>query len=282
MYRRSITLVLGAVLLAAASLNVRAPAQESRQSAFANSAEKVLRGFNQPGVNYLLLDIRENAFLVQNWPAADRRVPVGSLVKPFTALADAESHEYKFPEYTCTGAATCWLPRGHGHLDLTRATAFSCNSYFTQLASQTTAVQVANITKRFGLSGPPVEASPAEMIGRYGTWRESPKTLALAYAELLRRRTQPGVRELVAGMAVAAHSGTAAEIAREASGIAVLAKTGTAPCTRAVRAPGDGWVIVAWPAEAPHYLLLVREHGKPGALAADLAGRMLRQLEPRR
>jgi hypothetical protein len=38
--------------------------------------------------------------------------------------------------------------------------------------------------------------------------------------------------------------------------------------------------MVAWPLDSPRYLLLVREHGVPGALAAKLAGRMLAALEP--
>lgn len=279
--KAAITAVLGLLLLATAHLGVRSTAQE-RESIFARSSAKLLsQDFSGADVNYLLLDIRQNLFIAERWPEADQAVPVGSLVKPFTGLAYAEAHAYRFPEHTCTGAETCWLPSGHGRLGVVRATALSCNSYYTQLASEVSAAQVAAVARRFGLSGPMPGADPAAMVGRNGTWRESPRAIALAYAELLRRRTQPGIRELVEGMTAAAHDGTAAEIERQAPGLAALAKTGTAPCTHKDHAPGDGWVMVAWPAEAPQYLLLVREHGKPGALASSTAGRMLRVLEPR-
>ena len=282
MRKWSIAALMGVALLATTQFNQRVTAQARPPNAFAQTTARLLsRNFNRPDVNYLLLDVRESVFIAQNWPDPDQAVPIGSLVKPFTGLAYAEGHAYKFPEHTCVGADTCWLPRGHGHLDVVRATAFSCNSYFTQIASEISSAQVVSVARRFGLNEPALTATPAEMIGRHGAWRESPRAIALAYAELLRRRTQPGVRELVEGMAGAARDGTASAIAHEAPGVAALAKTGTAPCTHSDHAPGDGWVVVAWPADQPQYLLLVRQHGRPGALASAMAGRMLRQLESR-
>jgi hypothetical protein len=111
-------------------------------------------------------------------------------------------------------------------------------------------------------------------------WRESPESLVRAYAMLLGRRSQPAIRNIADGMAESARVGTAAGLALQGLHQGFLAKTGTAPCTHAEHAPGDGFVVVAWPADLPRYLLLVRQHGVPGAQAAALAGRMLRTLEP--
>ena len=204
-------------------------------------------------------------------------MPAGSLVKPFTAIAYAESHHYRFPRHTCT-AGTCWLPQGHGELGIVGATAVSCNSYFIKLAGSVSATQVIAVARRFGLNGPGLQSSSEEMVGLHGVWLETPAAIARAYAELLRQRSQPGVRDIVEGMAQAPRNGTARGLTAAAPEFAVLAKTGTAYCTHQPHAPGDGFVVVAWPADAPRYLLLVREHGKPGAQAAFLAGRMLHAL----
>src|SRR5260221_550165 len=48
----------------------------------------------------------------------DLPIPVGSLTKPFLALAYARTHT-TFPHLPCKGSADrCWLPQGHGTLDL--------------------------------------------------------------------------------------------------------------------------------------------------------------------
>jgi cell division protein FtsI/penicillin-binding protein 2 len=96
----------------------------------------------------------------------------------------------------------------------------------------------------------------------------------------MERRLQPGIRKIAAGMAESAQAGTAEGIASQRLHESFLAKTGTAPCTHKERSSGDGFVIVAWHADFPRYLLLVRRHGRTGAQTAVLAGRMLRDLEP--
>lgn len=101
----------------------------------------------------------------------------------------------------------------------------------------------------------------------------------MAYLELMRRREQPGVRQIVAGMEQSAEHGTGAEVDRTLGRPEALVKTGTAPCTHARRAPGDGFVIALMPATDPEILLMVRVHGVPGAQAARNAGRMLSRME---
>lgn len=104
--------------------------------------------------------------------------------------------------------------------------------------------------------------------------------MARAYVELIRRRDEPGVRMVLDGMAQSARQGTGAEVDRALPYSDALAKTGTAPCTHARHAPGDGFTIVLAPADQPQILLLVRVHGVPGAQAARTAGQMLRRIEP--
>lgn len=277
---KSIAIVglLGGVVMSTGPCRVEAPAPGGLFSLTASG--KLARDFVSPDVSYLLYDLRSDRFIASRWSESDQPIPVGSLVKPFTALAYAESHEFRFPEYVCNGGSSCWLPKGHGKLGIERAVALSCNAYFAKLAVGAGGAQVTGVAQRFGLRGPGANAIPEAMAGRFGVWRESPEALVRAYAMLLGRRLQPGIREIVDGMALSAKEGTGDGISREHPRQAFLAKTGTAPCTHKERAPGDGFVIVAWPSDLPRYLLMVRQHGAPGAQASVLAGRMLRDLEP--
>lgn len=249
-------------------------------SLFARTAAQVLeREFSSPDVSYLLMEVRSRTIVAKRWENSDATIPVGSLVKPFTALAYAEGHSFRFPEFTCSPGA-CWYPRGHGKLGIVKAVAYSCNSYFINLARSVRASEVSGVAKRFGLDGPGDDASAEIMAGEHGVWRESPEALAKAYAELIGSRSQLGVREIVEGMAGSAKWGTALGLAKEAPQVVALAKTGTAPCTHKEHAPGDGFVMLAWPADSPQHLLLVRYHGHPGAQAAIVAGKMLHALQP--
>lgn len=255
-------------------------AHVSLSSPYLQNASRLLsRQFASPDVSYILLDIRSDKSIEAGWSDAGKALPAGSLVKPFTAVAYAESHDFHFPEQTCEGGSACWNPAGHGKLDIVHAIALSCNSYFSQLASRVSAVWVGEVSHRYGLAGPTVATTSAGLAGRYGEWRESPRALVRAYAELLSRGSQPGVGAILQGMAESAKSGTSMGASSSVSRIALLGKTGTAPCTHADHAPGDGFSLLAWPAETPHYILLVRLHSAPGAQAAVLAGKMVRALE---
>jgi cell division protein FtsI/penicillin-binding protein 2 len=270
----------------AVSLCSAAPSRHNPEAAvtddslFARTAATVLeKDFSEQDVSYLLMDVRSRAIVASRWDNSDAAIPVGSLVKPFTALAYAEGHSFRFPEFTCS-PRQCWNPRGHGKLGIVKAVAFSCNSYFINLAGGVRPVEVSGVARRFGLNGPGAGANSEAMAGEHGVWRESPEALARAYAELIGSRSQPGIREIVAGMADSAKWGTALALAKEAPNVAALSKTGTAPCTHKERAPGDGFVMVAWPVDSPQHVLLVRYHGHPGAQAAIVAGKMLHALQP--
>lgn len=243
------------------------------------ASEKLARDFSSADISYLFYDARSDRFIARKW-SESIQVPVGSLVKPFLALAYAETHDYRFPQHVCTGGNSCWLPKGHGNLGIVQAISLSCNSYFAELGSETGGAQVTSVARRFGLAGPGAIASPEEMAGGSGVWRELPESMVRAYAMLLGRKSQPGVRDIVDGMADSAKNGTASSLTRQGLHQSFLAKTGTAVCIHKAHAPADGFVVVAWPADFPRYILMVRQHGVPGAQAAVLAAHMLRDLEP--
>lgn len=256
-------------------------APPSAQSRFGQSTSQLLRNeFSQSDISYLLLDASTGAVLASNWKDLQAPIPLGSLVKPFTALAFAERHALRFPRHFCAGSsAGCWLPRGHGEMDLTHAIAFSCNSYFRFLTQSMTSADLAPIASEFGFEPPPADTSGPALAGLGDSWRVSPSKLAQAYLELARRRDQPGVQLLLEGMMESALIGTGAEVDRSLARTNALVKTGTAACTHRHRAPGDGFVVAMSPSDNPKILLMVRVHGVPGAKAAKVAGAMLHRLE---
>ena len=286
---RHIALFTSVFLLALlASSSSARPASPDRikgaeSSLFAQSAAETLNhDFPSRDISFLLLDARTGRTLTARWDRLDSPIPLGSLVKPFTALAYGEQQDFQYPAHTCRGTATgCWLPHGHGEVGLTSAIAYSCNSYFRMLTANLAAADVAPIATRFGIEPPDRDANGPALAGIGSRWRISPPRIALAYLELIRSREQQGVREVLAGMERSAQRGTGAEVDRALPFPNALVKTGTAPCTHSPRAPGDGFAIVLTPADQPEILLMVRVHGVPGAQAAKTAGQILRRIEGR-
>ena len=274
-------IALGFALFVTGQGEAGSPEPRRSESLFAQSAARKLAvDFAPAGVSFLLLDAQTGAVLASHWDDPEKPVPVGSLVKPFVALAYGEQHSFQYPTHVCRGAATgCWLPRGHGKVNLSSAIAHSCNSYFRALASGMTAAAVSPVATRIGLEIPSEDLRGAQLVGLGNHWSIAPLNVARAYLELLRRRDQPGVQQILAGMAAAAEEGTGAEVDRALAYQKALIKTGTASCTHARHAPGDGFTVALFPAERPEILLLVRVHGVPGAEAAKTAGKMLREIE---
>jgi cell division protein FtsI/penicillin-binding protein 2 len=247
---------------------------------FEQSAGQTLNRDFSNSVSYLLLDAQTGLVLASRWDQPEKPIPLGSLVKPFIALAYGEHHSYRYPKHFCRGTASgCWLPRGHGEVDLSSAIAHSCNSYFRNLAADLNAEDVSPIATRFGLEPPPRNTSGPALVGLGDRWAISPSSMARAYLELLRRRGQPGANEILAGMEESAEQGTGAGVDRALPYTDALVKTGTAACTHSEHAPGDGFTVALFPANQPRILLMVRVHGVPGAQAAKVAGEMLRRIE---
>jgi cell division protein FtsI/penicillin-binding protein 2 len=228
----------------------------------------------------LLLDARTGEMVAEHWPDARQPVPVGSLIKPFTAYFYAQGHG-EFPTVVCHGRGdACWLPRGHGRIGLERAIADSCNAYFLALG-RGMALEEANRMLAMYAFPPVNEKDKARALaGLDDNWRVAPVTIARAYLKLI-RESRRGARAaedeaILRGMEDSARVGTAREVE---SRYPVLAKTGTSACTHAPRASADGFTAVMYPADDPRLLLLVRRHGTTGAATAKLAGEMLRALE---
>ena len=255
--------------------------QNVRSTLFEQSAaQNLTRDFSSPDISFLLLDTQTGAVLTSRWDNPEKPIPVGSLVKPFAALAYGEQHGFHYPVHRCRGTATrCWLPGGHGQIDLTSAIAYSCNSYFRALTATLTSSDLSPTATRFALQLPPFGVSNSALFGVGDHWRISPLNMARAYVELLHRRGQPGVQQILVGMEKSAKQGTGAEVDRALPFPDALVKTGTAPCTHSIHAPGDGFTIALFPANQPKILLMVRVHGVPGAQAAKTAGAMLRRME---
>jgi cell division protein FtsI/penicillin-binding protein 2 len=220
-------------------------------------------------VNYIVVDVHTRQVVKQDWPGSEIPVPVGSLVKPFTALAASGA----FPEFVCRGAIDrCWFQKGHGPEQFRDALANSCNAYFLELAKNVDPHSLAVVAAKFGIP-PPTADTPEARIGLGRDWQIAPVALARAYCELTSRSVEPRVADILAGMKQAAESGTANAVGRGA-----LAKTGTAPCVAQRKHKGDGFTIILEPADAPRIAILVRVHGVPGAEAAKSAARLERSL----
>jgi len=267
----TLLLLLVVSLLATPALRAElAPAAvESAVAAACRQADISLRR-----VSWLLTDRHHDTVIASSWSDVAQPIPVGSLVKPFAALAYAQGHDYRYPVHECRGKQTrCWFSTGHGRIGIVEALAHSCNSYFRQLTREILPVQIEALAARFGLPAPPPEAPAKAYFGLGSDWRIAPLDLVRAYHELLRRSAQPAVGPILAGLHEAARGGTAAGLGEHAS----FAKTGTAPCTHTGLAPaadGDGFVILLAPPDQERATLMVRVHGVPGMVAAELGGRV--------
>lgn len=233
-----------------------------RDESFARLLERTL----PVETEYLLRRI-DGAAVALRWDSPREPAPLGSIVKPFVALAYGGAHGFRYPEFDCAG---CWLPRGHGRIGMAEAIVVSCNSYFEQLAAATPLEAVQREALRYALPMPR-EVTPGVLIGRYGTWRAKPAVVAAAYGELAARRDEVGVGLVLNAMMQCARRGTASGLRAR-----VAAKTGTVPCAHVNPATGDGLVVALFPSESPEFVLLLRAHAMPGAECARVAAPFFR------
>jgi cell division protein FtsI/penicillin-binding protein 2 len=248
------------------------PPAPAQPTLFAQSIRTALARAN-PGLEYLVLDLRTHEVLADSFASPSAPIPAGSLLKPFLALAYARTHNGTIPTVVCHGHPDrCWKPQGHGSIALTQAIAQSCNAYFLALARDLATADIPY------LPAPPANPTPETLIGLTPDWVIAPEALAQAYAALLAAPASPTHTAILAGMRESAQHGTAARIGAHPGG--VLAKTGTAPCIDPTcAANGDGLVLAAAPADRPTILVLVRRRATNGATTAASAGRILTQLE---
>jgi hypothetical protein len=265
--RSFFTIMILVLCLGQRTVPARAATQGLHEQA---SAALFARDFTDPDLSFLLLD--ENGHVIaQRWEHPGRDLPVGSLVKPFLAAAYGQTHPV-FPKFHCSGKKTCWLARGHGTLQISDAIAFSCNSYFHQLVANAGPdfIQALN---RYALH------NSAAAGNNFMRMTAAPALLAQAYLELTRHSRDVAVAPILGGLALSAQKGTGKAAGAVLPNVTVLAKTGTAPCTHVKKSSGDGFALVMVPADHPREVLLVRLHGRPGSIAAGVAGRMIAAVE---
>jgi len=84
-----------------------APDVASRSDSLRKQSTARLLEQRFPGqdLSYLLLDAQTGDLIAARWENASQPVPMGSLLKPFTALAYGEAHSFRYPEYVCRGQA---------------------------------------------------------------------------------------------------------------------------------------------------------------------------------
>ena len=226
--------------------------------------------------SYVLIDAATERVLDARWDDLERPVLVGSLIKPFTALAYADTHRFAYPTFACRGSADgCWLPAGHGRVGMAEAVALSCNAYFRQLAQRTAPDALVARLQSFGMRADLAAATPAAMVGYGDALKIAPPAVMRGYLELVSRAGQPGVGPLVQGMRASARTGTGRGVGAAIGGADALVKTGTAPCSHSPRATADGYTIVIYPADRPRVVLLMQAHGRTGAETAVFAGERL-------
>lgn len=229
--------------------------------------------------SYVLVDAATEGVLDAHWEDRERQVAIGSLIKPFTALAYGDTHGFVYPAFTCRGSADgCWLPAGHGRVGMAEALAGSCNTYFRQLAQRTAPDALSARLQRFGVRVPPAAVTPAAMVGFGDAVRLAPTVVIHGYLELVSRTGQPGVSPIVQGMRASARTGTGRAVGAALGAVDALVKTGTAPCSHSPRATADGYTIVLYPADRPRLVLLMQAHGRTGAETAVAAGALLSEL----
>jgi penicillin-binding protein 2 len=255
------------------------------------AADEALAATHAAGAVIVLeLPDAEELAIAQVDGRAEVAAPPGSTLKPFLAAA-ALDHALIDPNepHECTGK---WTHNGvelscfaeHGALDLERALATSCNSYFYEAATGVGANRYAARLDRLGLSdlaGTVREVGDGrdrEYIARaigHGAARVSPRALAHAYAKLLQEE-RPEHGPVRAGMlAATAEDGTADQAA--VAGLSVAGKTGTAESDDEGSANTHTWFVGYAPADAPRVLVLVYVEGEGtgGSLAAPVAQQVL-------
>jgi penicillin-binding protein 2 len=261
-----------------------------------------------------------DTFLVQekDMRAERQSFRPGSTVKPLLAMVAADDGVLlPNAHHTCSGAnsvtgLTCFAE--HGDLDLVRAIATSCNSYFYDVASDLGLARVLGGFRELGFGKPTGlaaneatgfvgdevgfarESGPssnpvldAKVIGiGHGAFEATPLQLAVAYRTLAQRiaaeRDQKTPRaevyaEIERGLEAAVTSDEGTGRGARVEGLDVLGKTGTAeahPYGAADEGRQNGWFAGYAPKRDPKLVVVavVQNAEGGGKDAAALAGRV--------
>lgn len=228
--------------------------------------------------------------------AAQRLEPPGSTVKPLVLMEllqkgriDPEQHIVcRRPLYIGGKRMDCSHPLSVTSLDAPDAIAYSCNTYFSTVATRLKPEELADVYKRAGFTSPTGLAAE-EVSGRIsmaneaaqlqlqalGEWgiEITPLELLNAYLKLARQRLQAGqatgsAAPVFDGLERAVKYGVAH--GAQPAGITAAGKTGTAA---GARTPASHGFFAGYaPADKPEIVVMVYlEHGR-GTDAAMIAG----------
>ncbi|MDR3746779.1 MAG: penicillin-binding transpeptidase domain-containing protein [Acidobacteriota bacterium] len=287
--------------LACAGLVVALVPMVSRPAPARNDSPALLHALNcamagQAGTA-LVLDVQSGGILAAYHPqvAAQRLAYPGSSIKPFTLLAllaggKVDGHTTLMCKRTLTIAGhrlDCSHPATGEPLDPSGALAYSCNSYFTSVATRLTPQQLRDSFVREGFASVPgltaneaagsvaLAHSPEELqlqaIGESGI-RITPLELANAYRNLARSSVARGKDGAMALLFEGLQGSVAygmARAAQPASAIQVAGKTGTATADEG--AWTHGWFAGYAPANNPRIVVVVFLEKGHGSDAAGIA-----------
>lgn len=233
--------------------------------------------------------------------AAQRLAAPGSSLKPFTlkALLDAGKVSAstalvcKRPLNIAGHRLDCSHPQTGQPLDAASALAYSCNSYFTTVATRLTPAQLRDsfiddgFTRTTGIAADEVAGTISlastsdqlqlQAIGEWGI-QVTPLGLLRAYRELARMASDGTDKKLAAifqGLAGSTSYGMARS-AQPSKSVAIAGKTGTA--NAAEGGWTHGWFAGFAPADKPKFALVVFLDKGRGADAADVARQIFASL----
>lgn len=283
-----------AILCLASLLCVPVCAQDQSASAMQHEINRLMA--NKAGA-VVVMDVASGKILAQHHLeiAGQRLEPPGSTVKPFvlmellsTGKINAEQRVMCHrPLYIGGRRMDCSHPASITTLDAPDAIAYSCNTYFSTVATRFDPAQLAEMYKRIGFTSPTGHI-PNEISGKINTAREpyqlqlqalgewgievTPLELLVAYQNLARQKLKgensSSSAPVFDGLERAVKYGMAHEA--QPVGTTAAGKTGTAS---GVRTPqSHGFFVGYAPADKPQIVVLVYlEHGR-GMDAAAVAG----------
>ena len=257
----------------------------------------------------VVLDMKKDKIIAAYHPdvAARRLALPGSTVKTFTLLALIQSGKVRSDEkfvcrrdvYVGKVNLSCSHPQTGQPLDAISALAYSCNDYFTHMATRLTGEELRTAFVGAGLVSPTkllpneatgsvqltetVEQRQLQAIGEFGI-KVTPLELLEAYRARAMRfsisSVSLGESRVLGGLEAATDYGMAR--LAQPKGLRIAGKTGT---SRAEEGPWThGWFVGWAPATQPKIALVVfLERGTGPADAAPLAAQILQawMAEPR-
>jgi cell division protein FtsI/penicillin-binding protein 2 len=158
-------------------------------------------------------------------------------------------------------------------LSLAEALAYSCNSFFADVARRATGIELAGAFRRMGFdAGTPADAEQTALmsIGEWGVTANLTE-IAHAYHALSGKCSSPAVAPILDGLQLATTVGTARLAAP--TGVSVAGKTGTSPGRGG---SGRNALFAGWaPARQPRIVVAVRAIGGSGGAEAAPVARTL-------